>query len=141
MAIVLPADATDDAILQLVRDWVAALAAGDFDGAFAMTAHEAWGWTPTLIREVIAGYGLPEPAQDGLVHVVTPIDSCCGGPSPRFRVRRFDKPKVLGGGVATIGDVHFDLPLDGEWSDLTAIFWIERNADGVYLVLDQIHVL
>ena len=135
------ADVPDSEILTTVRAWVDAVAAGDFNRAFAMTAHEGWRrWSPDLIREVIAGYGIPEPAPDSVVHVVTPIDSARGGPKPRHEVDRW-APVDLGTGALQIGAVWFDLPLDGSWSDVTALFDVRRRPEGIYLVLDQIHVM
>lgn len=39
------------------------------------------------------------------------------------------------------GRVYFDLPLNGEWSDLTAIFRLEHDKENLLLVLEEIHVL
>jgi hypothetical protein len=39
------------------------------------------------------------------------------------------------------GHVNFDLPLEGQWSDLTALFDLTRRPDGVRLILDDVHVL
>jgi hypothetical protein len=140
--IVLPIDATDDAILSVVRKWVAALAAGDFETAYAMTAHDPYyRWTPERIREVIAGYGLPEPAPDGIVHRVTPMETAeQDDVRPVHEVVRWKGPRRTEGGRDAIGEVRFDLPLDGAWSDLTATFEIQRGADDIVLVLNEIHV-
>jgi hypothetical protein len=37
-------------------------------------------------------------------------------------------------------DVRYDLPLNGEWSDLTATFRVEDVDGSVDLVLEEIHV-
>jgi hypothetical protein len=139
--IVLPIDATDDAILAAVREWVAALAAGDFVGAYAMTAHEPYyRWSPDLIRDVIAGYGLPEPAPDGIAHRVTPIETAEEDVHPEHEVTRWNEPRDVDNGRVAIGEVRFDLPLDGYWSDLTATFEIQQGASNIVLVLNEIHV-
>ncbi len=35
----------------------------------------------------------------------------------------------------------FDLPVNGEWSDLTATFQILRHGDALVLQLEDIHVM
>jgi len=43
--------------------------------------------------------------------------------------------------VGSVGQVWFDLPLNGVWSDLTATFDIKLDGEALYLELDDIHVL
>ena len=91
------------------------------------------GWTPELMRTVVRHYGFTEPRRDGCTFVVTPIAEAVGGrPRPEQDVLRFGN----GSGV-----VHFDLPLNGEWSDVTAIIEFEEQRDGLALRLVDIHVL
>ena len=139
--IVLPVDAADEAILAAVREWVAALASGDFAAAFGMTAHDPYyRWTPDLVRDVIVGYGLPEPAPDGIEHRVTPVETAeVQDVHPRHEVTRWGNPRNAGNGRDAIGEVVFDLPLDGAWSDLTATFEIQQGSADVVLVLHEIH--
>jgi len=56
--------------------------------------------------------------------------------TPRHEVERFDSPTPAG----DIGEVWFDLPLNGVWSDLTATFAIYPLEDKIVLALNQIHV-
>lgn len=101
-----------------------------------MTAHEAYyEWTPKLVREVIEGYGLPDPRPEG-PYKITPLKSAGGELSPRHEVERFDSPTPAG----DIGEVWFDLPLNGEWSDLTATFAVYPLEDKIVLALNEIHV-
>ena len=58
-----------------------------------------------------------------------------GGPSPCWEVDRFD------GADGVVGSIRFDLPLDGEWSDLTATFDIVEEEGGLVLRLDDVHVM
>ncbi len=39
-----------------------------------------------------------------------------------------------------IGNVIYDLPLNGEWSDLSATFYILKKEEFITLELDEIHV-
>lgn len=135
-AVRLPPMTPDEEILALVGQWVELLAQGDYGAAYDLTAHEPhYQWTPDLMRQVIEGYGLPEPHPAGPFRI-TSLDSVKGGPKPRHRVERFKTVHRDG----RIGYVWFDLPLNGKWSDLTATFGVYRNEDCVVLSLDEIHV-
>ena len=136
----LPASATDEQILQIARDWAEALAREDYEAAYNMTGHDPYyHWTPDLIRTVVRNYGGVEPLGDGSTCRVTPLDSAQGGPTPRHIVeRRSDFARATG--AQEVGSVWFDLPLDGEWSDLTVTFRIFREDDELHLVLNEIHV-
>ena len=138
----IPLTATDDEILGVVREWAAALANSDYEAAFALTDQDPYHqWTPELIKAVIQGYGLPEPRRDGQVFRVTPMDSAKGGAQPRHAVEYFDVPRFIEGtDQMVIGEVWFDLPVNGEWSDLTANFEVRRDKTGILLVLNEIHV-
>jgi hypothetical protein len=140
--ITLPANATDEEILDVVRKWASALARQDYEAAFAMTTHDPYyRWTPDLIKAVIQGYGLPEPRWDGKIFQVTPIETAVGGPPPRHEVEYFEQPRPISEtGQMAVGEVWFDLPLNGEWSDLTATFEICRSNDCTVLILNEIHV-
>jgi len=37
--------------------------------------------------------------------------------------------------------VEYDLPIDGAWSDLTALFDIKLDGDTLIVELDDVHVL
>ena len=84
---------------------------------------------------MIVGYGSPEP-RDGHDHRVTSTALAAGGRTPTHEVERYEARAG-----DRVGHVWFDLPLDGEWSDLTATFDIERRAGRLVLVLDDVHVM
>ncbi len=63
---------------------------------------------------------------------VTPLDTATGGPTPRHEVDRFDDAS---------GHIWYDLALNGQWSDVTATFYFDRNGDTLVLTLDDIHVM
>jgi hypothetical protein len=140
--VVLRVDATDEEILGVVRRWVELLAAQDYAAAMDLTAHdEYYEWKPDLMRQVIEGYGLPEPHPRGPFRV-TPLAEASGGRKPRHEVVRWDPPEARPEHNAmALGYVEFDLPLNGEWSDLTASFEIQQRSKGLLvLVLHEIHV-
>jgi hypothetical protein len=62
------------------------------------------------------------------------------GNGRRFDVSWFDRPVGCGWG-ASVGHAHYDLPLNGTWSDVTASFDIIETEEGLALALDDVHVL
>ncbi len=134
----LPFSPSDDDLLAVAHAWLARLAEGDYDAAFQLTAHDSYfGWTPDLIRRVIEGYGLPEPTRDGVVHRVSTRP---GHDQARHQAVDRWPARAAEGGATSLGEVRVDVPLDGDWSDLTATFEIRQTEKGVVLVLNEIHV-
>jgi hypothetical protein len=139
--VILRADASDEELLAVACRWVDLLAEQDYAAAMELTAHDDYyGWTPDLIRSVIEGYGFPEPHPRGPFRV-TPLAEARGRREPARRVKRWARPLLRPDRSAVaLGDVLFDLPLNGEWSDLTATFQIQLRPEGTVLVLNEIHV-
>lgn len=132
--IILSTSPTDSEILALVESWVDDLAREDFDVAYSRTEHDPYyAWTPQLIRSVIAGYGLSAPHPSGEKFKVTSRQRATGQPH-NLTVDRINKPD------SSIAEVWYDLPLNGEWSDLTATFRVEVRGETSVLILEQIHV-
>jgi hypothetical protein len=135
----LPQHATDQQILDVIRDWVELLAQNHYEDAFQMLKHDASkDWSPELIRTVISNYGFIEPRKDEKVFRVTSIKEKPTG-KPYQEVDWYgddpDRPRQY------LGMVLFNLPLNGEWSDVTAVFDIVEEDDHLALELDDIHVL
>lgn len=125
---------TDAEILALVEAWVDDLAREDYDSAYSRTEHDPYyQWTPALIRSVVEGYGLPEPHRSGEVFKVTDRSKATGRPYNRT-IERNESPDSF------LAEVWYDLPLNGEWSDLTATFRVVPNGGAWQIVLEQIHV-
>lgn len=121
-------------ILQFIEVWIDDLARGDYVAAFGRTEHDPnYQWTPELMRSVVQGYGLPEPHRSGTEFKVTPRASALGGPPQRVVHRDDVRP-------GSLAEAWYDLPLNGEWSDLTATFRIEPRRKGSVVVLQEIHV-
>ena len=123
----------DDEVLAFVARWIELLAAGDFDAAWATTEHDPYyGWTPELMRRTIEGFGHPEPHPSGRRFRVTPPADATG--KLHWSVDREGmRPPI-------IARVAHDLPLDGEWSDLSVTFRIESRGESSIPVLEEIHV-
>jgi hypothetical protein len=127
----LPHDASDADLLAYVDHWAGLLEAENYQAAYAFTDHDPhMGWTPELIREAIKGYGRALSSQKVTVE---------GRPTDvvqRKEVTRWPSPRAAG-----IGQIWYDLNIDGLASDLTATFWIVETPDGLVLRLNDIHVM
>lgn len=143
MAIKLALDATPTEILKTVEAWVKLLEQEDYQNAYAYTEHdEYYQWTPDLIKEVIYGYGLPELHPSGEIFKITDINQASTEHrKPSHEVNYYEEPLPYEEKEAEIiGQVWYDLPLNGEWSDLTATFQIVRREAHLTLELAEIHV-
>ena len=136
--------ATDDEILALCREWVELMASDRLDDAIDLlyvppTYDESQHWTVESLRTYIGNRGSWEPMRDGSAWRVTSMESArAPEDSPHFR------PHADVGhyhGKAHAGWVDVDLPLNGEWSDLTAQFEFSPVDDGIGLSLYDLHVL
>jgi hypothetical protein len=141
-----PVAASDDEIKAQVAVWPELLARKRFREALAMftPSDEEAAWTPELLEETIAGYGLPEPDPDGRRFEVTTLS---GRPDRDDIVgKRIDVDRQNPYGLDPgqyLGMVHYDdVPLNGERSDLTARFHIKRvGVDRLTLEFLDIHVM
>ncbi len=139
---------TAEAVRVIVERWVGLLVGRKHEEALAMLASPRplldapsaeTGWTPESLAQVIQNYGSVEPREDRTTFIVTPVATAMGD-GPRFEVRWLEKPVGCGWG-ASIGHAHFDLPLNGAWSDLTATFDILETEEGLSLALHDVHVM
>lgn len=135
----LPRNATDEQILDAVRAWVELLAQERYKEAFEMLRyHPADPWLPELIRAVVTNYGFIEPREDGAKFKVTSLKDNPAGNDFRDVQWYGDDPNRP---AEYLGMATFTLPLNGEWSDVTAMFGIVEEDGGLVLELDDIHVL
>src|SRR5271156_1090859 len=111
--ILLPFDASNNDLIEFIDGWAALLDAEDYRAAYDLTEHDStMHWTSEMIREVIKAYG--EGASGQKV-------TLSGQPTDivqRKQVMRW-KPNASG----SIGQILYDLNIDGFASDLTATFW------------------
>ena len=136
----IPINATDAEVLDVVTDWVDLLADGDFVEAQSLLIQDGAerDWPPSLVASVIGSYEFPPSVGSGEKSRVTRVrDARVVDIEPRPSVSRWNK----GGRQGVIGDVHFDLPINGIWSDLTAIFSLRQLDDRIAIELYDIHVL
>jgi hypothetical protein len=128
-------DRTDEAVRAVIDRWLVELCERNVDGALAMLVPSKQ-WTPELLATVIRNYGSIDPFWDGRTFQVTAPESATGK-GPRFNVTWFEGSRSDG----FAGYAHYDLPLNGEWSDVTASFDIVETRHGLCLALDDIHVM
>lgn len=125
---------TDEEMLRFAEQWIDLVAEGQFEAAYRFTAQDPYyAWTPALIRLVIEGNGLPTPDPTGIVCRVTPRSSTPGTPFYRCvtRYENADPPWY---------EILHDLPLNGEWSDLSVTFRVSPSPDGCVVTLEEIHI-
>jgi hypothetical protein len=132
---VLPGDAGDEAILAAVRRWIGLLAAEEFEAAVESLHPGAEDGIRTMsaaqLRERIAQYEPAPPLSPGPSRV-TPAETA-GGPFESIEeVYRTDD--------GTPTSVDFSVPVNGEWSELTAFFDVHTGPDGLALSLTDIYV-
>ena len=127
----LPRNSSDQVLLAYIDRWAALLEREDYAAAFDFTDHDAdMAWTPDLVQKVIKSYGNATVTQ----HVTVegkPTDI-----TQRKEVTRWPKNRLKG-----IGEIWYDLNIDGFASDLTATFWIVDTGEGLRLVMNDIHVM
>lgn len=138
---VLP-DRTDQAVRSVVERWVGLLVEERFDEAMEMLGPSGT-WTPELLAAVVRNYGSIEPRDDGRTFCVTAPTATKEGGDARFDVTWLDPPLTnrLDYAPDLLGHARYDLPLDGQWSDLTATFEIVELPEGAVLALDDVHVM
>ncbi|WP_433462420.1 hypothetical protein [Spirillospora sp. CA-128828] len=131
--------ASDEEILDAVLEWVRLLAADDYAAADAFLKPHPdphYRLTPQQLRTYIANYGAWESDINGIAAGrtmrVTSPDTATGDYPTRIEIWREDD---------MLPHIEFALPLNGVWSDLTAILDIEEGTGRWVLALEQVHVL
>jgi len=132
-------NATDGELLGFCREWLDLVAADRFDEALGLlwvppSYDKSQHWTPDKLRSYIENYGSWTPREDGTRWRVTPAIDAGDRPEERSTVARLDDDPHAGW-------VDLDLPLNGEWSDLTAQFEFAPVPGGTAVSLYDIHVL
>jgi hypothetical protein len=128
----LPRDVSDATLLAFIDQWAELLEREDYDAAFALTDHiTEMGWSPALVREVIKSYGEAQGTQRVTV---------LGQRTDIVQRKLVDRWKPgRGGGV--VGEIWYDLNIDGFASDLTATFRLFDTSEGISVQLNDIHVM
>lgn len=127
----LPKDTSDEALIKLIDEWAGLMEAEDYEAAFKFTEQvPEMKWTPELYRKVIKSYDESLSTQKVTVQ---------GKPTDITQRKEVDRwePNSLG----EVGEIWYDLNIDGFVSDLTATFRICQVPEGIILRLNDIHVM
>ncbi len=130
----LPISASDQDLQTAVDEWVDLLAVGRYRDAAAWLYSQpgAEEMTPDRIEALVQADWWDKLGSSGR-HIVTPGAEAIGT-GPRCSVVRLDAdPKA--------GTIHYDLPLNGRWSSLTAILEFKADGDSIVISLYDMHVL
>ena len=127
----LPHDTSDADLIAFVDRWAVFLEGEDYDAAYQFTDHiPEMKWTPSLMRDVIKGYGDALPHQKVTV-LGQPTDITQRKVVSRWRRNALNES----------GEIWYDLNIDGLASDLTATFRLQETDDGLVIRLNDIHVM
>lgn len=133
----LPLDASDAHVLAAVREWVDLLVEERYEDACTFLFQEGddpYAWTPELLKTLITNYGSLYLDDNEETFKVTSLEQARGNRTPRHDVNRIESGEPE-------GFVWFDLPINGEWSDLTAVLDLTIVDDMLVLELDSIEVM
>ena len=127
----MPATATDADIIAVVDRWAALLEADDYQAACNLISlAEGIGWTPDTMRSAVQSYDEARPGQK-VTLVGLPTDV-----TQRKDIDPWEPPRA-----DVLGEVWYDLNIDGFASDLTATFDIVAEPAGLLLRLCDLHVM
>lgn len=135
--IVISTEAPAESIVAFGKGWMKLLAEGRVEEACALLDEpNTYGilWTPRLILETVNSIFSPE----SRFHETHPEGPIFTNP--------FELEEQIGIEVVEFDDksgyaFDYNVPLNGEWSDLTAQFEFLKRSDGYAVVLHDLHVL
>jgi hypothetical protein len=133
----IPSERTQESIRAFVGTWISLLADGRAEAACALIDEpNSYGivWTPTLINEVINSTFSPETC----FYESHPEGPVVTDPS-QLNEQKDREVLEFQNGSGYLFD--YAIPLNGEWSDLTAQFEFHKRPDGYAVVLHDLHVL
>jgi len=132
-------EATSEAVLEFVEKWIELLSNGQYREAYdqlSQPPHDTW--SPELLEDVTSSYELSPSAGD--LSETSRVTSVTGARVVDYRPDK-DVDWYEGNPDSNAGMVHYSIPINGIWSDLTATFRIQRINDGVVLQLEDMHVM
>lgn len=134
--------ASDDEVLAFVDAWAAMLAAGEYERAFAHTAHIAGSkLTPATFRAHVEQMAkLHASAWDEQHGALEPKYQVTmeGAPTHKTQVKEVTRwPKNARGEV---GEVWYDVNFDGYATDYTATFEIQDDGEGLTIAFADLGV-
>ena len=131
-------DAPEKAILDFARRWMKMLADNRLDEACALLDEPNYYgivWTPDLIMETVHETFSP----DTLFYNYHPEGPIFTDPYELEAQPNREEPIEFDDGSGY--HLDYDIPLNGEWSDLTAQFEFLKRPNGYAVVLHDLHVM
>ena len=124
-------------ILPFVKNWMKLLAEGNIDKACALldkpNSYDMV-WTPTLIWEIVNNIFSPET----VFYKTHPEGPVFSDP---FELEEQKNLEVIEFEVGSSYAFDYHVPLNGEWSDLTAQFEFYKKDRGYEVILHDLHVM
>lgn len=140
---ILPIDASDNEWKEIAREWTEFVAAGRDQDALWLLADS--NWTMERIRAAVAGIKPPCPGTDS-PHITSPKaaatindygDPLLDAPA-HLVVRWIPSPATTGRYPGRVGEVHYELPINGYWSPVAVVFFIRKVQGGLALELREL---
>jgi hypothetical protein len=121
-------------ILDFVKKWFKLLADDKLEEGCAMLLPNSYGivWTPDLIKQTMNEIYSP----DTWFYHYHPEGPIFSDPYDLGK-QRFEEAIETPDGYA----FDYDVPLNGEWSDLTAQFQFIKQPNGYAVVLEDLHIM
>ena len=95
-----------------------------------------------MLKALVTNYGRVDPRPDGRTYRVTsPAAARTTARGHPYQDVEWCPPDSAQASRGVVGFVTFDLPLNGEWSDVTATFLVHKVGDRLRLQLEDMHVL
>lgn len=129
-------DAPENAILDFVKRWMKLLADNRLEEACTMLdepSQQGIVWTPNMIRELVNEIF----NSDTVFYNYHPEEPVFSDPYELEEQKDRGALELDDGGYA----FDYNVPLNGEWSDLTAQFEFKKRPDGYAVVLHDLHVM
>ena len=128
----------ENEIFQAIESWIDALAEKRYSDAFEMVyVPNGTHWSKELLKSVVENYGSAEKRPDGKISSVTSTKTAqVDDLEPRWEIDWYEEERE-----GEIAEVIVDLPVNGVWADLTAVFGLRKMAEDLTLELVRIDVL
>lgn len=137
----LPLNANKEMLIATVEEWVDLLVAKKYQEALEFIYPIPYPeWDAQYLENWIRNYGFDQPLKDGSTVEITSRHGAKGKQYNRdFEAYAPHIDEVTG--LEVVGMVHYDVPLNGEWSDLTAQFNVCKLEGGLVLDMYGFHVM
>lgn len=139
-------DATDEASIEFIDQWVTLLADEKHKEALSYIEAEPF-WTAELTKEIITNDNESPEDRIMLKNNGTCIDGK-GQVHPAYQrkeVEWYSEKRSIEEGIGWFdenrGTIWYDLNISGLVSDLTATFDMEKHGDRIHVILQDIHVM